>query len=1737
MNRVNSIFGRDLGVRLVLINNETQIIYTNGATDSYNDPPGTSSINNQNQTNIDNVIGNGNYDIGHVVGIGSGGLALRPSGCRDGLKAQGSTGRATPQGDPFDVDFVAHEIGHQLNAQHTFNDNTNGSCGGNNRAAGSAYEPGSGSTIMAYAGICGAADLQPNSDDYFHAKSVEDIRYYVHDEGGDGSTCGTATPTGNTIPTASFPLNHTIPNGTPFRLYMADYSDPDPGDAILYTWEEYDLGLPSPPEGDAGDRPLFRSYKFSRNSDRIFPSLRYILNNSNNPPATYNCGTPGSPKTCLTGETLPSSTRTMFFRLTLRDNSDGVAIFDDVTINIRGDSGPFVVTQPNLGASWTQGAQRTVTWNVANTNNAPVSCANVKISLSADGGNTFSRVLAESTPNDGSETITVPPDVETSQARVKVEAVDNIFFDISDANFTIGPPSVTNANDSGLGSLRQAILDARSLTGGGRTITFNIPGPGLKTINVLTPLPALEGVTLNARSQGGDGYTGPPLIELNGANCQPYEDRSPANGLIIIGNNGGVMGVVINGFAGAGIVIQGGRNNRIQGNYIGTDASGTARVPNVQDGIRIIGGSDNLIGGTEANMGNLISGNGTLCCGNSGVSVAADAIEINGNTATRNIVQGNFIGTNAAGTAALGNTASGVHIVNAPGNIIGGTSAGARNIIADGGVRANYTAAHGIEITGSTGSLASGTLIQGNYIGTDVSGTLDLSSNGAGISLTNAPNTVIGGTSAGARNVIVSRGSYAISTPGPCNGCPVDLGGGNTIQGNYIGTNAAGTAQLGNRSGIFLSNPNNLIGGTSAGARNVIAGLGVSAVFLDEDRANNNTIQGNYIGLSADGTAALGTTAFGIEIQRATGNVIGGPTPAARNVIVTSHVGVYLFGSGGVLRDTLIQGNYFGTNAAGTAVLLRGTTGIVIESASNNTVSGNVIAGFASHGINIYSNSPAASGNVLRGNLIGTNAAGTSALPNNTGIYINGTTNGSNTIGGTTPEARNVISGNTVNGIELSLPTTTVQGNYIGVAADGVTALGNQGNGIYLSSGANHVIGGTGAGAGNVVAFNGAAGTGTNYAGIAVISNGNSIRGNSIFSNTGLGIDLGGRGLTVNDNCDPDGSFGNFQQNYPVLASANSSGGSTTITGTLNSTPSTAFVIDFYSSPACDPLGNGEGKTYLGSTMVTTAADCNATINATLPVFIPSGQVITATATDPQGNTSEFSACRAVVAPPSLQFSAATYSVAENAGTATITVTRTGGSSGPASVAYATANGTATGGDSCGGSVDYRTTSGTLNWANGDAASKTFTVTVCNDSLFENNETLTLTLSNATGAALGSPSTAALTITNDDAAPPTPAAGSVIISEFRFRGPTPAAGGDGALDEFIELYNATDSPIAVGDTASVGWTLVGSDGLVRCTIPNGTVIPARGHFLVVNNSDPGGYSLTAYAAADLTYTTDIVDDIGIALFRSAVNFDLTHRLDAVGFSSVADTLYREGGGLPPVGNTGGQYSWVRKIITTAGVSGTGRPQDTGDNAADFLLVATDPSLLPNPAARLGAPGPANLSSPLQRNAQTRATLLDPAQSAAAPANRYRYRCTDADRPADCDANSPLGYLSIRRTYTNNTGQPVTRLRFRVVDISTMPEGTGPGGNNIAELRVLSRSGSFSVPPLVGSPITVQGLTVEQPPNQASGGGFNTSLVAPTISLETPLSATPPNNQIRVEFLLGIVQGGNFRFLVNVEALP
>ncbi len=420
MNRVNGIYERDLSVRMQLIANNDLIVYTNASSDPYTNNSGSTMLG-QNQTNLTNVIGAANYDIGHVFSTGGGGIASLRSVCSTSNKARGVTGSGSPVGDAFDIDYVAHEIGHQFGGNHTFNGTTS-SCGSSNRSSGAAYEPGSGSTIMAYAGICGAENLQPNSDFDFHVKSLEEISAFITT--GGGASCGTTTSTGNTPPVANAGSDYTIPANTPFEL-TANATDAE-DNTLTYDWEQYDLGAAAPPNTDNGTRPIFRSFNSTVSNVRTLPKLSDILNN-----------------TSTIGESLPTTSRTLTFRLTVRDNHPGAGGYglDTAVLTVNNSAGPFLVTAPNTAIAWTGAANESVTWNVANTTAAPINCANVDILLSTDGGTSFN-ALVSNTANDGSETV-VSPNINATAARIKVRCADNIFFDISNANFTINGVNIT----------------------------------------------------------------------------------------------------------------------------------------------------------------------------------------------------------------------------------------------------------------------------------------------------------------------------------------------------------------------------------------------------------------------------------------------------------------------------------------------------------------------------------------------------------------------------------------------------------------------------------------------------------------------------------------------------------------------------------------------------------------------------------------------------------------------------------------------------------------------------------------------------------------------------------------------------------------------------------------------------------------------------------------------------------------------------------------------------------------------------------------------------------------------------------------------------------------------------------------------------------------------------------------------------------------------------------------------
>ncbi|HZR80881.1 MAG TPA: Calx-beta domain-containing protein [Candidatus Binatia bacterium] len=854
---------------------------------------------------------------------------------------------------------------------------------------------------------------------------------------------------------------------------------------------------------------------------------------------------------------------------------------------------------------------------------------------------------------------------------------------------------VTNVNNAGPNSLRKAIEDA-NLTAAVDTVVFLIGGV-IKTIKPTTPLPAITQPLVLDGTQN-PGYAGTPVVELDGSLL------ASGSGLGIYTNDSVVKGLVVRGFPGTGIVI-GGSGNAIRNCYIGVDRTGQVAAPNAGYGISV-SGTQNVIGGTVAGTRNLISGNAS-----NGILLYDDA--------HFTAIYGNYIGTNAAGTAAIGNGSYGIRVFGAK-NQIGAPNAG--NLIS--GNNRGVALEAGADIT----------FVRGNIIGLNATGTAKLPNSG-GLSIGSDSN-LVGGSVAGAGNVISGNAYDGIAIQ--------DGATGNTIAGNKIGTNLDGSVARGNDGyGIRTIGvaTNNTIGGTAAGSGNLISGNGRGISF--EYGATGNHVYGNVIGLNGAGNAKMPNNGSAVQLS-APGNFVGGPLPAMRNVL-SGNVwdGVAIDEDA---PDSVVQGNYIGTDVNGTVALGNGSYGIRIISATDCTIGGaavgegNVVSG-NERGISLEYG---ATGNTLQGNLIGVTKTGTAKLANKgTGIEIFAP---GNQIGGTAAGAGNVVSGNAYSGIGLSGPEATgnvIEGNKIGTAIDGTTFLGNRYFGVEVNEAFGNTIGGTAAGAGNVVA-------GNEWRGMFFpTGHGNAILGNSMFGNVELGIDLGLPGLTANDAFDADPGA-NHGQNFPVLTSVVVNGATTAIAGKLHGTPATSFRIEFFASAACDESGFGEGAAFFGSANVTTDANGEAMIAASLPVASP-GSYVTATATSSSNDTSEFSPCALVGGGGAgqLQFAENPFLGWEQDGTVTITVTRSLGATGTVTVNYTTAD------LSAHAPADYTATSGTLTFDDGEVL-KTFAVPVALDAIDEGNqESIALQLSAPTGGAtLGPWATSELILIDYDASWP-----------------------------------------------------------------------------------------------------------------------------------------------------------------------------------------------------------------------------------------------------------------------------------------------------------------------------------------------------------------------------------------------
>ncbi len=517
LNGVNLIYERDLSAHFNLIASNNNLIYDTPSDPFTNGSAGV--MVNEARAFFNTAVGAANYDVGHVLGTGDSGVAYLNVACNnDEYKGGGVSLIPTSQtvGSTFFVGRIAHELGHQFGTNHTFNDNT-GNCS-NNRNATTAYESGSGFTIMAYSGSCNRITRERAL--HFHSGAVQAIADYMQNIAG----CSTETATGNNPPTVNAGVDRVIPKLTPFAL-LADANDPDSGDYVnlTYSWEQYDAGGASfgnPAFTDDGDpttttRPIFRPFSPTISPLRLFPELFLIQDFNNEPPLQDGNG-------AYIAQHLSRVSRNLNFKVIVRDQRGGVAD-DDVLLSVDGNSGPFLVTAPNTAVRWAGGSRQTVTWSVNNTNNAPVSCANVKISLSIDNGETFPVTILATTPNDGSETITVPAGLSSIETRIKVEAVNNIFFDMSDASFALDPGTASCPSGVSLAPTSAVAGTTVNITGNNLTGVTSV----LFSNNVSASFTVVSNTQINATVPAGV-VAGPLTLIKSGCSNVQTPSFTPA---------------------------------------------------------------------------------------------------------------------------------------------------------------------------------------------------------------------------------------------------------------------------------------------------------------------------------------------------------------------------------------------------------------------------------------------------------------------------------------------------------------------------------------------------------------------------------------------------------------------------------------------------------------------------------------------------------------------------------------------------------------------------------------------------------------------------------------------------------------------------------------------------------------------------------------------------------------------------------------------------------------------------------------------------------------------------------------------------------------------------------------------------------------------------------------------------------------------------------------------------------
>ena len=753
--------------------------------------------------------------------------------------------------------------------------------------------------------------------------------------------------------------------------------------------------------------------------------------------------------------------------------------------------------------------------------------------------------------------------------------------------YGVGPGAtsvVTNTQDSGPGSLRAALYYAYDRPG--TTITFNIPttDPGYSN-NVFNILPTdvlpslVNATTINGNSEPTNSNPSGPEILLNGALSRPPSVYS--SGLMFKGTNCIVRSLTINNFVNFGIFITGTNaiNNTVSGCYVGVDPTGNFAVTNGITPVQIEAGAvSNTIGGLTVADRNIISGS-TL-----------QGLTIRDAGTCFNVVQGNYLGLKANGTAALPNAWAGIQIYGgAQSNLIGGYTPSAANVISG-------NLFQGVLVSAPT---SSGNVIAGNLIGVNAAGTAPLANGWSGVEISGPSGNVVGGTNPGAGNVISGNGNYGVALSSGSTG--------NLVQGNLVGLNAAGTTAIPNSYGgvgIYGGSSSNTIGGFAPAARNVVAGNLFQGVLIADANSAGNLVAGNYIGVNSAGTVAVANGWSGVEIYN-------GPTKSvvASNVISgNSNFGVLVHAN-----SNSVWGNLIGVNAAGTAALGNAYDGVALYPPSQGNLIGgvtraarNIISGNKNRGVFLYDSTVL--NNLIQGNYIGLNAAGTAGISNFwSGIELSSSTT-ANLIGGI-GGARNFISGNGNYGVNInnSANGNIIQGNTIGLNGTNGAAVPNTYVGLVMFAGAqSNLVGGIAPGAANLIS----ASTSDGIQLFNANTTNNTIRGNSIFGNSGNAIGL----------YNP-GDVANLNLAAPTLATAVVTT-NTTVTGTYTGTSGAVYQLDFYSDVT--PAGSAEAQTYLGSRSITGTGG-SAAFTANLGALLPTGRAVTATATDPAGNTSRVS--------------------------------------------------------------------------------------------------------------------------------------------------------------------------------------------------------------------------------------------------------------------------------------------------------------------------------------------------------------------------------------------------------------------------------------------------------------------------------------------------------------------------------